>query len=83
VLHAREQQVEVVLQQVFQQARGDGHPQVDLRVLAPPMHELPNRLRLGLNKSAHSDDRLPPRIAISLRRGRSRKEALGAGDHQP
>jgi len=65
--HAREEQFEMVLQQMFEQARGDGHPQVALRVLSPAMGELPNRLRLRLDELPDANDRLPPRIALALR----------------
>src|SRR5688572_15374554 len=44
--HAGEQQFEVVFQQMLQQARRDGHPEIRLRMLAPAQRELPHRFWL-------------------------------------
>lgn len=80
LLHAREEQIEVMLQQVFQKTRRYGRTQIGLSVLAPAARELPNRLGLSLNELTDSNDRLPPRIALALGRSPAGENTFRAGD---
>jgi hypothetical protein len=58
-LNTREELVEVMLEQVFKEARGDGHPQIRLLVTTPCCDEIPKRLRMRFDELTYGDYGLP------------------------
>jgi hypothetical protein len=65
---------------MLKQASRDGHAKICLGVLAPAMRERPYGLRVGFDKLADTDDRLPSGIALSFGRWRAGKNRFGAGN---
>jgi hypothetical protein len=78
--HADEDPVEVALQQVLEQACGDGRPEIRVGRAAPALREGPYRLRLALDELPDGDDRLPPRIALALRGGLAGQQQFSLRD---
>jgi hypothetical protein len=72
--------LEMMLQQVFEQACGDCASQVLPGVLSPAESELQNSVGLRLDELSDADDRLPARIPLALGGRRTGKDAFRAGD---
>jgi hypothetical protein len=66
-LDARDERIEMVLEQVFEQAGGDCHPEVGVGMRAT-QSKRPEGLGARLHELRHGDDRLPTWVAFSFRR---------------
>jgi len=58
----------MVFQQVFEQAGGDRHSQVRIRMSAPTLRKWPENLWSGLHEFSDGDNGLPARIDAAVRR---------------
>jgi hypothetical protein len=58
--HPRENQIEMILEQVFEEATCDGIAQIGLRMLPPAKNELPNLFGVGLNELVMNVLHRPP-----------------------
>jgi hypothetical protein len=64
--HARNEIVEMVLEQMLEDAGRYCHAQILIRRRTPTAGERPDWLRIGLDEFAHLNDRLPPWIDFPL-----------------
>lgn len=76
----RKHKVEMMLEQVLKQARGDCHPNVRVSVGSPLACEAPHPIRVPLDVLGNSNDGLPAGIQFAVAGLLARKNALSFSD---